>query len=136
MRTFILMTFGDGFEQSDDPPRPAGLPDAASSSATLWNHRESQLVDAREAERVVFQWWQDFHREVGAVREVANLVPRVRAEHHPPHWPRRVTRVITRSSGLSERRFSSRLEAEELVHMNGDGRPPWPLAGAAGLFLP
>jgi len=63
MRTFILMTFGDGFEQSDDPPRPAGLPDAASSSATLWNHRESQLVDAREAERVVFQWWQDFHRE-------------------------------------------------------------------------
>jgi hypothetical protein len=58
--TFILMTFGDGFEQSDDPPRPAGLPDAASSSATLWNHRESQLVDAREAERVVFQLWQDF----------------------------------------------------------------------------
>jgi len=26
---------------------------------------------------------------LGAVREVANLVPRVRAEHHPPHWPRR-----------------------------------------------
>ena len=73
---------------------------------------------------------------LGAVREVANLVPRVRAEHHPPHWPRRADAGDHAKLGLSERRFSSRLEAEELVHMNGDGRPPWPLPGAAGLFFP
>jgi len=49
---------------------------------------------------------------------------------------RDVARVIMRSS-LSERRFSSRQEAEGLVHMlNGSGRPPWPLPGAAGLFFP
>ena len=60
----------------------------------------------------------------------------VRAEYYLRIGPDGLTRMITRSSGLSERRFSSRLEAEELVHMNGDGRPPWPLPGAAGLFFP
>jgi hypothetical protein len=83
------MIFGDGFEQSDDPSRPAGLPDAVLSSATSWDHCESQLVDAREAELLVFHCSRTSTARLGAVREVAILVPRVRAEHHPPHWPRR-----------------------------------------------
>ena len=57
------MIFGDGFEQATILRARPGLPDAASSSAILGTIAKSQLVDAREAERVVFQWWQDFHRE-------------------------------------------------------------------------
>ena len=56
------MRFGDGFEQSTIlRTGPDGLTRVIVRHS--WAERESLLVDAREAELVVFRRWEDFHRE-------------------------------------------------------------------------
>jgi len=55
--------FGDGFEQlTITRTGPDGL--ARVITRTSWDNRESILVDAREAELVVFRRWAAFHERV------------------------------------------------------------------------
>ena len=57
-----VVMFGDGFEQATIlRTGPDGLTRVIVRSS--WAGRESLLVDAREAELVVFRRWQEFHRE-------------------------------------------------------------------------
>ena len=57
--------FGDGFEQATIlRSGPDGL--ARVIVRTSWDDRESLLVDAREAELLVFRRWMKFHeRQLG-----------------------------------------------------------------------
>jgi hypothetical protein len=54
--------FGGGFEQSTIlRTRPDGLTRVITRRS--WDQRESIVVDAREAELIVFRRWVEFHRE-------------------------------------------------------------------------
>jgi hypothetical protein len=56
------MMFGDGFEQSTIlRTGPDGLTRAITRRS--WAERESVLVEAGEAELLVFRRWEEFHRE-------------------------------------------------------------------------
>jgi hypothetical protein len=53
--------FGDGFELATiTRTDPDGL--ALVVVRSSWTERENLLVDAKEAELVVFRRWQEFHR--------------------------------------------------------------------------
>lgn len=54
--------FGDGFELvTITRTDPDGL--ALVIVRSSWTERENLLVDAKEAELVVFRRWQEFHRQ-------------------------------------------------------------------------
>ncbi len=56
------MMFGEGFEQSTiRRTGPDGLTRVI--TRTSWAERESVLVEAREAELLVFRRWEEFHRK-------------------------------------------------------------------------